>query len=133
MPKRTRKVADLLKGAIAASGKTQRAIADEAGLRNANVVSHLKDGKMKLPITRVRDLARALHVEPAHMLDVAMSEYYPDTWPIIRSMLVASPLTDAELEILNAYRAACDASGLDSSSRSVATAFIEILERRPRT
>lgn len=54
--------------------KTQAEIAAEAGFVNANFISILKAGKSKLPLDRVPALAKALEVDPAFMLRLALDQ-----------------------------------------------------------
>ena len=52
--------------------KSQAEIAAEAGFVNANFVSLLKSGKNKVPLDRVPALARALEVDPAYLMRLAL-------------------------------------------------------------
>lgn len=52
--------------------KTQADIAQEAGFRNANFVSMLKIGCSKLALDRVPSLAKALDVDPAFLMRLAI-------------------------------------------------------------
>lgn len=54
--------------------KTQAEIASEAGFANANMVSFLKTGKNKVPIDRVPSLAKALEVDPAFLMRLALDQ-----------------------------------------------------------
>ncbi len=81
MPKPTKSTtsptADFLARAIEFSGRTNREIAEEAGFAKPNIISMLAQGQTKIPINRIPALARACHVDPVHMLRLAMSEYHP--------------------------------------------------------
>jgi hypothetical protein len=57
--------------------KTQREIAVEAGFARANVISMIKRGETKLPLDRVASLARALDVDPAHLLRLGLIDLWP--------------------------------------------------------
>ena len=54
--------------------KSQAQIAQEAGFINANVISLLKSGANKIPLDRVPDLARALEVDPARFMRLAIEQ-----------------------------------------------------------
>ena len=54
--------------------KTQKEIAHQAGFVNPNMISLLKNGASKLPIDRVPDLARAIEVDPAHLMRLALQQ-----------------------------------------------------------
>lgn len=127
--RRCETVTEFLTTAIAASGKTQRAIADDAGLRNPNVLSQLKSGTMKLPLERVGPLARALNVDPVRFLNVAMNEYYPDTWPTICASLIEPPLTQSELDLIEALRSGAGGLDIDWSKREIQEQFVALLRR----
>jgi transcriptional regulator with XRE-family HTH domain len=61
---------------INSSGKSQRAIANEAGFRLPNMLSMIKGGDSKLPLDRVATLARALGVDETHLLRLALEQNY---------------------------------------------------------
>ena len=54
--------------------KTQAEIASEAGFANANMLSFLKSGRNKLPLDRVPSMARALEVDPAYLMRLALDQ-----------------------------------------------------------
>jgi hypothetical protein len=63
-----------------------------------------KKGQTKLPINRVGPLAKALDVDPAHLLRLVLLEYLPDTWETIENTLQTTLLTANELEMVRAFR-----------------------------
>ncbi|MFZ5525792.1 MAG: hypothetical protein ACOZE7_03970 [Pseudomonadota bacterium] len=82
-------VADFLRTQIEASGKTPFEIASDCGWDNENVISMLKESKMKLPTAKVSLLARSLGIDPYDLLEVTMQEYQPDGWDVIQQILMA--------------------------------------------
>jgi transcriptional regulator with XRE-family HTH domain len=105
--KKTPTVAEYLAGQIALSGKSQLEIADACGFTNPNVITMFKQGKSKLPLSRVASIANALGVDPKHLFTLCMREYEPETWAQIEAGVLGQPLlTDSELEILQIIRAA---------------------------
>ena len=54
--------------------KTQAEIASEAGFANANMMTFLKNGKNKVPLDRVPSLAKALEVDPAYLMRLALDQ-----------------------------------------------------------
>ncbi|WP_439816975.1 helix-turn-helix domain-containing protein [Zavarzinia sp. CC-PAN008] len=54
---------------------TQREIAVAAGFTAENVLSMIKFGEQKVPLERVEALARALGVEPHHLMRMALAQY----------------------------------------------------------
>ncbi|SNR78297.1 helix-turn-helix transcriptional regulator [Puniceibacterium sediminis] len=79
--------AALLDQAIRASGKTQREIANETGFARPNVVSMMKSGEMRVPIERIPAIAESTGIDPVLLLNTAMTEYMPEMWSAIRSVL----------------------------------------------
>ena len=47
---------------------------------------------------------KALDVDPAHLLRLAMCEYLPDTWDAIEEIMQSTVLTANELKLVHAYR-----------------------------
>jgi transcriptional regulator with XRE-family HTH domain len=99
-------VADFIADRLAESDKTQREIAQECGFEKPNIITMFKNGATKLPINRIGPLAKALDVDPAHLLRLVMTEYMPDTWEAIENILHSTVLTANELELVRAYRVA---------------------------
>lgn len=97
-------VADFLADRIAAVDKTQREIAQECGFDNPNIITMFKNGQTKLPINRIAPLAKALDVDPAHLLRLVMLEYMPDLWESIENIMQSTVLTANELELVRAFR-----------------------------
>jgi transcriptional regulator with XRE-family HTH domain len=99
-------VAEYLTAQINLCGKTQLDIAREVGFEKPNIITMLKQGKSKLPISRIGKLAKSLGVDPWYLYQLAMSEYEPDTWSVIEEdILRGQPvLTENEKEILALLR-----------------------------
>ena len=58
--------------------KTQREIAEEVGFNTPNMISMLKNGDLKIPLDKIALLARALDVDPGHLLRLDLEQYW--TW-----------------------------------------------------
>lgn len=97
-------VAEFLADRLAESDKTQRQVAEECGFETPNVITMFKQGKTKVPISRIGPLAKALDVDPAHLLRLVMLESAPDTWEAIENIMQSTLLTASELELIRAYR-----------------------------
>jgi hypothetical protein len=54
--------------------KTQAAIASQVGFPNANMLTHLKSGRAKVPLDRVLPLAEALEIEPSLLMRLALDQ-----------------------------------------------------------
>ena len=72
-------VADFIADRLAESDKTQREIAQECGFEKPNIITMFKQGATKIPLNRIGALAKAIDVDPAHLLRLAMKEYMPET------------------------------------------------------
>jgi len=81
------KVAEHLTTLIERSDKTQKEIAAEVGFPKANVLTMMKQGITKVPISRVPALARALEVEPAELMKIVLKEYQPEILEAIEESL----------------------------------------------
>jgi transcriptional regulator with XRE-family HTH domain len=56
------------------NGKTQSLIALEVGFENPNMITHIKQGKSKLPPSRAFALADALGVDRNYLMRLALNE-----------------------------------------------------------
>ena len=97
-------VAEFIADKLAESDKTQREIAEECGFDNPNIITMFKSGATKLPLNRIGPLAKAINVDPAHLLRLVMLEYAPDTWGAIETIMQSTVLTANELQLVRAYR-----------------------------
>lgn len=97
-------VAEFLADSIALINKTQAQIAAECGFESPNIITMFKRGQTKLPINRVGPLAKALDVDPAHLLRLVLLEYVPDVWECIENTLQTTLLTSNELELIRSFR-----------------------------
>lgn len=97
-------VAEFLADKIAAIDKTQRQISEECGFDNPNIITMFKNGLTKLPINRIAPLAKALDVDPAHLLRLVMNEYMRESWECVENIMQSTVLTSNELQLVRAYR-----------------------------
>lgn len=96
-------VAKFVSERIRMTGKKQVEIAEEAGFDQPNVITMIKQGKTKLPLAKVGLMAKALEVDPTHLLKMCLEEYQPDTWMAI-SPYMEDMVTADEMKILRAIR-----------------------------
>jgi transcriptional regulator with XRE-family HTH domain len=61
----------------AATGRTARQIAAEVGYRNPNMISMIKTGRANVPFEKIPALARALRVDVALLLRLALEQQSP--------------------------------------------------------
>lgn len=127
MSKNPVKVSEFIKRQIEASDKTQKDIAREVGFAQPNNISMIKDGLTKLPINRVPAFARALSVDPVHLLRITMREYMPETWQVIESMLGESLVTDSEKKLLEIVRKASRNLEIDFEDPKTADAITKAI------
>lgn len=98
MPQRST-VAEFLADRLAAIDKTQRQVSEECGFDNPNIITMFKTGQTKLPVNRIAALAKALEVNPVHLLRLVMLEYIPDLWESIENIMQSTVLSANELEL----------------------------------
>lgn len=101
--------------------KTQAEIASEAGFQNANMLSMLKSGKNKVPLDRVPSLAKALEVDPAYLMRLALDQAVGATAAKAITDIFGTPATENERGWLNELRDASDNSDPRITARSRAT------------
>ena len=70
-------VADYLTAQIEVCGKSQKEIAEEVGFQKANVITMLKHGSTKIPLSRIPALAKSIGVDPGKLMRMALGEYQP--------------------------------------------------------
>jgi DNA-binding CsgD family transcriptional regulator len=102
-PKRVT-VAEYIESQIAMSDVSQKDIAAALNYDKPNVITMIKQGKTKLPINKVGPLAKALNVDPVHLLRLAMAEYMPDTWEAIQNLVGKSLVTEGEMQVVQLVR-----------------------------
>ncbi|KPQ05855.1 MAG: hypothetical protein HLUCCA12_13825 [Rhodobacteraceae bacterium HLUCCA12] len=98
--------------------KTQAEIASEAGFANANMMSMLKSGKNKLPLDRVPSLAKALEVDPAMLMRLALDQAVGATASKAITDIFGTPVTENERGWLAEIRDASDNSDPRLTGRS---------------
>ena len=103
-PKAEAKVSVFITSLIEKSGKTRKEIANEAGLGKPNMISMLKNGETKLPLAKLGSFAKAVHADPAQLLRLCLTEYYPDVWEAIQDHL-DSAITSDEMRLIMGLRA----------------------------
>lgn len=97
-------VAEFLTQAIVNSTKTQKQIAEEIGYDKPNMITMLKQGLTRVPMTKVGPLAKALGVDPIFFLRFVLMEYTPETYEAIEHVLEVPLLTKKELHLIESFR-----------------------------
>ncbi|MEO8408423.1 MAG: hypothetical protein ABI476_08345, partial [Oxalobacteraceae bacterium] len=98
-------VARYIAQCIAASDKTQQQIAKEIGWPNANAVSMLTTGRLKLPTNRIGALAKALSIDSSHLLRLTLREYTPGVLEAIEDVLDRPLISAREAALIDGFRA----------------------------
>ena len=98
--------------------KTQAEIASEAGFANANMMTFLKNGRNKVPLDRVPSLAKALEVDPAFLMRLALDQAVGSTAAKAITEIFGTPTTQNERGWLSELRDAPDNSDPRLAARS---------------
>lgn len=98
--------------------KTQAEIAAEAGFTNANMMSLLKSGKNKVPLDRVPSLAKALEMDPALLMRLALDQAVGVTAAKAITDIFGSPVTENERGWLTELRDVSDNTDPRLTARS---------------
>lgn len=98
--------------------KTQADIAAEAGFANANMVTYLKNGKNKVPLDRMPSLAKALEVDPAYLMRLALDQAVGATAAKAIIEIFGTPASENERGWLAELRDVSDNSDPRMTARS---------------
>jgi len=98
--------------------KTQAEIASEAGFANANMMTFLKNGRNKVPLDRVPSLAKALEVDPAYLMRLALDQAVGATAAKAIIEIFGTPATENERGWLNELRDASENTDPRLTARS---------------
>lgn len=101
--------------------KTQAEIASEAGFPNANMITFLKTGRNKVPLDRVPSLAKALEIDPAYLMRLALDQAVGATAAKAITDIFGTPATENERGWLQELRDASDNTDPRITARSRAT------------
>jgi transcriptional regulator with XRE-family HTH domain len=100
--------------------KTQAEIAMQAGYRNQNMITMVKQGSSKAALDRVPALARALECDPAFLMRLALEQAIGQTAAAAVTEIFGEPITANERGWIEAIREASDNSDPRLTSRSQA-------------
>ncbi len=79
-------LAALLDRHLAASDKPLHRIAKECGFPMPNVLSMIRKGQTKVPLTRIPALARSLDLDERALFQIAAQEYQPELWSVLDAL-----------------------------------------------
>lgn len=110
-------VAKFIAQQIERSGRLQEDIASDCGFVNRNMISMIRAGVTKLPLSKIGVMAKALDVDPSYLLRLALTEYMPEAWAVFEQVLGRSSfVTEAELDLLGLIRCRSGGVMLDMSN-----------------
>ncbi len=98
--------------------KTQAEIANEAGFANPNMMTFLKKGQNKVPLDRVPSLAKALELDPAFLMRLALDQAVGATAAKALEDIFGTPVTENERGWLDELRIASDNADPRLTARS---------------
>ena len=79
-------LASLLDRHMATSDKPLYRIAKECGFGQPNVLSMIRKGQTKVPLTRIPALARSLELDERALFEAAVREYQPGLWTVLDAL-----------------------------------------------
>ena len=126
--KRKVSIADYIEQQIALSEKSQKDLALEIGYDKPNVLTMIKQGKTKLPLNKVGSLAKALGVDPVHLLRLVLQEYLPQTWEAIENIVGESLVSAGERALLEKVRETLGVVGLENLTARSQDLLIQTLK-----
>ena len=88
--------------------RTQAEIATQASFINVNMLALIKAGCTRLPIDRVSALAKALEVDPAYLLLLALEQMVGNTEAQAIVSILSNAVTQHEMGWVTAIREASD-------------------------
>lgn len=98
-------IADYVAFHIDASPKNRAEIAAEAGFAKPNVLSMIRTGVMKVPLTAIGKLAKSLGIDQGNFMRRCLSEYSPELLDVIEET-TGGILSTNERKMLELYRSA---------------------------
>jgi hypothetical protein len=93
------------------SGKSQHEIAEELGYERPNMISMMRTDNVKVPLDKVSGLARALNVDPAFLMWLAIQQYGVRAKGIAE--MFGTIVSRNEVKILEVIRSVTNNSGPD--------------------
>ncbi|MDP3294205.1 MAG: helix-turn-helix transcriptional regulator [Nevskia sp.] len=85
-------------------GFSQVEISRLCGFKQSQMISMIKNGKVKVPLDKIRVLASALRVDPVHFFNLVIGEYHAELLDVLNELRPLSDLTSAELVLIKSLR-----------------------------
>lgn len=121
-------VAQYIEQQIALSDKSQKEIAAEVGYEKPNVITMIKQGHTKLPLSKVGLFARALGVDSRHLLRLTLNEYMPEVWNVLEQIMGKELVSEEEVALVKLARDASGGVPLDLSSADNKKKLVAVLQ-----
>lgn len=87
------------------SEKSQAEIAQEIGFEKPNVMTMLKQGRIKMPIARIPAFCKATNSDPGLLLNTVLQEHYPEISAVLAEIKLVS-IAPEETHMIKAMRKA---------------------------
>lgn len=85
-------------------GKSDQQLAKELGFDHPNIITLIKAGSMKLPMSKVPQLARAIDYAESDLLRTVLIDYAPELMAVIDKVWRPLGLTTNERNLVQSFR-----------------------------
>lgn len=79
-------------------------VARRLGYAKPNVIAMMRSGSMKVPLSKVKTLAKLLELDAVGLLQRVLMEYDPALWETLEDLLEGKVITQNELNLVQALR-----------------------------
>ena len=100
--------ADYITRELSESENTIEWLAAKIGLENANILKTVIGGTMRAPASLLFPIAKALEIDPAHVLNVYLRDYLPEIEQALFDCEGMMSLTRRERVLVQKYRQCAD-------------------------
>lgn len=83
---------------------TDEQLASALGYESGRVIAMVKDGRMRLPINKVQELAAAMGTEPRQILRSVLAESAPEVLSVLEAVLPELNWTSSEVRLVDTLR-----------------------------
>ncbi len=122
-------LATLIDAATDHGGMNQRQIAQAIGYEKPNMISMIKTGATRLPVSKIPVFAKTVGVDPVHLLRILLSDYMPETWNVIQALQGNQLLSESEVAFVEQLRTLSDGVPLIPTTAEEKAAFAALVKR----
>ena len=127
-------VAKYVEQQLALCDRPQKDVARDCGYENANVITMFKSGTTKVPLAKVPLLAKALGVDVVYLFRLVMSEYMPEAWEVMESILgVDTFLSASEVAMARFITNRAGVDGIDLDDMDNVRELLAVVEALARS